>query len=174
MKKIKIYIVVLLISLTSFSLSAQNVVTSFLDKHGKDDNLEVVSIGKKMFEKMESLSSGTPELMDAIKGLENIYIVSSTDLSLTQEYYDSAYHLLSKSKGFEEISTVKDNEKDGLTVMIKESKGIVKELVLLSGQEKGFNLIALSGDIDLKTLAEYSQSLNIEGLDKLGRVEKVK
>jgi hypothetical protein len=157
----------------SISLSAQDFVASFLDKHEKDDNLEVVSIGKKMVEMMCGLSSDNAELQDVIKGLENICIVSSKDTISNREYYESAQQLLSKSKGFEEIfSTSGDNE--DLLVMVKESKGMVKELVLLSDQNDNFNLIFMSGNIDLNTLIKYSDNLNIKGLNNIRSVERNK
>ncbi|GHT29649.1 hypothetical protein FACS189432_08840 [Bacteroidia bacterium] len=157
----------------SISLSAQDLVAAFLDKHEKDDNLEVVSIGKKMVEMMCGLSSDNTELQAAIKGLENICIVSSKDAISNKEYYESAQQLLCKNKGFEEILSISGDNED-LLVMIKESKGIVKELVLLSGQDDKFNLIFISGNINLNTLIKYSENLNIKGFNNIRSVERKK
>jgi hypothetical protein len=173
MRKRQKYLLVVFFIQVSISLSAQDLVAAFLDKHEKDDNLEVISIGKKMVEMMYSLSLDSPELQDAIKGLENICIVTSKDTISNKEYYESAQQLLSKSKGFEKVLSIsEDNE--NLLVMVKESKGIVKELVLLSGQDDKFNLIFMRGDIDLNTLIKYSEHLNIKGLNNIRSVERTK
>jgi hypothetical protein len=156
--------------LGNFSLQAQDLVASFLNKHGKDDNLEIVSIGEKMLVLINNLTSENQELNEAIKGLENICIVSSRDTIAGKEYYESAQQLLSKSKGFEEILSL-GNENETLLVMVKESKGIVKELVLLSSKDSGFSLISMSGNIDLGTLIKYSGKLNIKGLDDLRSIK---
>jgi hypothetical protein len=155
--------------LIHFFVSAQDLVKTFLDKQGKDDNLEVISIGKKMLEMMSDLSSGNPELKEAIKGLDNIHIVTSKDSILNKEYYDFAWDLLGKSKGFEPILLLNEGDED-VIVMIRSVKGIITELVLLSDKGAGFNLISLSGNIDLNTLSKYSESLNIKGLNDLSPI----
>ena len=152
------------------SVSAQSIAFSFLDKHEKDDNLEVVSIGRKMLEKMCVLSSEDSDLQNAIRGLENICIVTSKDTVLNREYYHSAQHLLSKSKGFESLFSMNTKEEE-LVIMIKESKGHIKELVLLSDQPDGFNLISMTGNIDLDILIKYSEELNIGKLNGLRSIK---
>lgn len=154
----------------SVSVSAQDVIASFLDKHGKDDNLEVISIGKKMMEMMCNLVSDNPDLTEAIKGLETIRIVSSKDQDVNKEYYNSARKLLSKSKGLEELFSM-DEEDEELAIMIRESKGDVKELILLSEQSEGFSLISISGTIDLDVLLKYSEGLNIKEMNQLRLVK---
>ncbi len=152
-------------------VSAQDVVNAFVEKYTKDESLEIVSIGKKMFEMMGTLSSDNPDLMEVIKGLENIRIVSSKDPDLSPEYYKTAQELLSKSKGFEEILSSKENDEQTI-VVVKESKDVVKELVLITNGAKGFSMIALNGKINIKTLAKCAGTLNIKGLEKLGSVTK--
>ena len=157
----------------SLSVSAQDVIASFLDKHGKDDNLEVVSIGKKMIEMMNSLIIDAPDLKAAIKDLEAIRIVSSKDADVQKEYYNSALKLLSNTKGLDEYFSM--NEKDNeLVMMIRESKGSIKELVLLSELPEGFNLIYISGTIDLDVLLKYSESLTIKKIKNLNRLRSAK
>jgi hypothetical protein len=154
----------------SFSISAQSIAFSFLNKHEKDDNLEVVSIGKKMLEKMSRLTSEDSDLQNAIKGLENICIVSSKDTVLNREYYNSAQNLLSKSKGFESLFSMNTKDEE-LVIMIKESKGYIKELVVLSDQPDGFNLISITGNINLDVLINYSEVLNIQKLNGLRSIK---
>jgi len=168
MKKQGFFFLFLLMSLSG---SAQDVIASFLDKHGKDDNLEVVSIGKKMMEAIGMLTSDNPDLTKAIKGLETIRIVSSKDKDLNKEYYKSAQKLASKSKGLKEFFSMNEDDKE-LMVMIRESKGDVKELILLSEQADGFNLISISGAINLDDLIKYSESLNIKKLNKLRSIKR--
>jgi len=150
----------------SLSVSAQDIISSFIDKHEKDDNLEVISIGKKMMRTLDSLTTDNPDLKEAIKGLETIRIVSSKDRDLDGEYYDCARDLLSKSKGLKEILSINEEDKE-LIVMIRESKNLVKELILLSEKPEKFNLISISGNINLDVLLKYSEGLNIKQLKQL-------
>jgi hypothetical protein len=153
-----------------FSVSAQDVVTSFLDKHENDDSLQVISIGKKMIERMDTLTSDNPELKKAINGLETIRIVLSKDKELDDEYYDSARELLSESNGLEEFFSMNGKNTD-LIIMVRKSKGVVKELILLSKQQEEFSLIAITGKIDLDVLLEYSEGLTIKALKQLHTIK---
>jgi len=153
------------------SASAEDIIASFLDKHGKDDNLEIVTIGKKMMGSVCTLTSDNPNLAKAIKGLETIRIVSSKDQNVDKEYYQSAQSLLSKSKGLEELFSMNEENKE-LMVMIKKSKGNIKEIILLSEQSDGFSLIAISGKINLDDLVKYSDGLNIKELNQLRSVKR--
>jgi len=159
----------ILFSLITVSLQAQEIVNVFLDKHGKDEGLKVVSIGKKMFNLMQMDSVAAPELLEAINGLENIQILSSENSLLTEDYYNSAYNLLQKNKNFTELISI-DTEEETLIIMIKETKGIVSELVLLTQNAYHFNLISLNGDLNLDLLAKYSQNLGFQNLGELNTI----
>jgi hypothetical protein len=153
------------------SLLAQEIVSSFLDKYGKDENIEVVTIGKKMLDKMQSDSIADDNLQEAIHGLENINIISCKDKTLNNDYYDLAYDLLTKNKNFTELVSIHTGE-ESLIVMVKEAKGIVNELILLANKSGDFNLISLRGAIKLDMLAKYSQKLNFNELEKLKSHDK--
>lgn len=159
------------ISIFTSALSAQDIAASFLDKHGKDESLEVITIGKKMLEMMTELTAKDAELQEAIKGLESIRVVSAKDKNCGEKYYKTAYQLLQKNKDFEELLTARKAEEDTL-IMIRENRGKVKELVLLAGKKEKFSLICIVGNIDLKTLTKYAGKLKIDGLDKLSSIEE--
>jgi hypothetical protein len=155
----------------SLSVVAQSIASSFLDKHRKDDNIKVVSIGKKMFDKIEELSLGTPELLEAVKGLDNIQIITSEDEILDDEYFDSACTVLSKDKDYIELISI-DEETQQLIVKIKETKGTINELIVLSNNSDGFSLINITGEINLAVLAHYSSALDFKKLKELNCTEK--
>ncbi|GHU90428.1 hypothetical protein FACS1894155_08780 [Bacteroidia bacterium] len=170
MKKI---LLTILLSFLSYPAFSQEIANLFIEKFNNDDNLEIISIGKKMFQVMESVSSDNADFNKAIKGIEKIVVISSKDSILNNEYYNSAYEILTKKKnGFEPLLSTKEG-KDDLIVMAKESKGIIKELVLLQGDKSdNFSLITLCGDIDLKTLAKYSEKINLSGLKVLNSINE--
>jgi len=167
MEKCKLIFLLVWINL---SVSAQDVIASFLDKHEKDDSLEVISIGKKMMEMMDSLTFDNTDLKEALKGLETIRIVSSKDKDLSKEYYNSAQELLNKNKKLEEFFSMKGKNKE-LTIMIRKTKGDIKELILLSEQPEGFNLISVSGTINPDVLRKYSEKLKTKELNHLHSIK---
>jgi hypothetical protein len=166
----KIYSIVLF-SVFSLNIFAQDVVASFLDKYGKDEGLEWISIGKKMFDKMEKQSLGTPELRETIQGLENIQIITSEDAALSEAYYNSAIALLSKDTDYTELFSM-DMEDQQITVKMKGTKSAVNELIILLSNSDGFNLISMLGkNINLSLLAQYSLHAGWKDLQKLKNLE---
>jgi hypothetical protein len=154
------YYLCLVISFITFSLLAQEMSNSFLEKYGKDTSLEVITIGKKMLSSIISDSSiADSQLKEAINGVENILIISSKDKSLNNDYYRSAVTLITNNKNFRELLSI-NQEEESLLVMIKENKGIVHELILLSNRADIFNFISLKGNIKLDLIAKYSKNLD--------------
>jgi len=162
MKKI---ITVLFVCFVSIATSAQSVVVSFLDKYGEEDDIQVISIGKKMFNKMLDLSLGNPELQEAVKDLDNIQIIMSENSVLNDEYYDSACAILSKEEAFVELYSI-ENEQQRIIVKMKESNGGVSELIMLSHSPMYFNLTFITGNINLDVLAKYTTKAGLKELEK--------
>ena len=67
--------------------------------------------------------------------------------------------------------TVRDEESD-MRFMIQEKGGIITELLMIMGSDDSFLLLSLIGDIDLKQISKLSQSMDIEGFDKLENINK--
>jgi hypothetical protein len=156
------YMLLTAIILTNAAVNAQELASAFLNEYGKDNSLEVVTIGKKMLGMMIDMNSGEEDLTElqaAIKGLENICIVTSTDTALNAEYYNSCRQMM-KNKGFNSIFSSSEDPEDRFVIATKETKGIVKELALLFLDGEGeFSLIQITGNIDLNTLVKYSKNL---------------
>jgi len=55
--------------------------------------------------------------------------------------------------------------------MIRKTKGDIKELILLSEQPEGFNLISVSGTINPDVLRKYSEKLKTKELNHLHSVK---
>jgi hypothetical protein len=163
-------IVFILIITLSFPALSQTVVHSFLEKHGMDDGIDVISIGSKMLALIEEQSLATPELLEAIQGVDNIQIITSDDDLLNVEYYRSAFALLSKDKDFIELFS-SENKEQNLTVKVKKNKGVVNELIILSNDPDTFSLINITGNLNLESLAKYSTDLDFKELKKFNYSE---
>ena len=164
------FLLLVISSFISFSLQSQ-VIKSFLEKYGKEEGLEIVSIGKKMLNLMQCDSIASRELKEAIAGLENIKIVSSDDEVMNKYYYHSAYELISKDEKYTEVLSV--NQPDELLyILVKKTKEKkVDELIFLSSDNKNFYLISLTGDIQLDILIKYSGSTGVKELGKLNNIQ---
>jgi predicted nucleotidyltransferase len=76
-------------------------------------------------------------------------------------------------KNFTELMTVKEG---GETVkfMIRKDGKIIIELLLLINQEDEAGFISITGNIDLKSIAKLSKSMNIKGMENLQQLEQPK
>ncbi len=158
----------------SLTISAQDIVSLFLHVYDNDNDLELVTIGKKMLDIVKTMS-GNEEISQSLQGIENIRVISS-ESSNKNQYHETAFNLLTKKdSGYEELLSI-SNENETVLIMIKGSKKTVKELVVLSSgtmDKQKFNLISLSGQINLKELIKRAKSFNIKGLEKLDSVKNI-
>jgi hypothetical protein len=76
-------------------------------------------------------------------------------------------------KNFTELMTVKES---GETVkfMIRKEGKIIKELLLLINQQDEAGFISITGNIDLKSIAKLSKSMNIKGMENLEKIQQPK
>lgn len=164
MKKCFVLNIFILVSL--FSVSAQNIVSKMIDRYGDDDNFEVVTIGKKMINKMRSSEKGNAGFLQAINGLTSINVLSSKNRDIGNEYYNSARELMTRgNKGYKEMSPAEGGKEKTVVFINKgkiKEKGKVQELVLLSkNEQKAFEMIVFYGNINIQSLIKYSDHINL-------------
>jgi hypothetical protein len=72
---------------------------------------------------------------------------------------------------YKELMVVKEKGQD-LKFLVKDSNGRIVELLLIIGGEQDNALICIQGDdIDLKKINGLSKSMNIQGLEKLDKID---
>jgi len=141
------------------ALTAQEIISSFLEKHGRDEGIEYRSIGRKIFSEMKEQGLADSLLLDIVSQLDNISFIYSDDSSLESDYFGSSMDIMDKMKGFNSLYT---GEGDDTTVVLtKENKGIIKELVMIVSDMDGFNLISIKGNIPLESFLEYPDFMNL-------------
>jgi len=74
-------------------------------------------------------------------------------------------------KEYEELITVRDKT-DNIRFVIKESGGIIHELLMIAADKDGFTMMSFVGDIDLDKLARLSASMDIKGLEDLKNAKR--
>lgn len=169
MKKISL---ILFFCLLAWGISAQDFASTYIGKYG-DKGLEIVSIGKQMLSMVESMTSKDQELKEALQGLESIKIITAESKEQAQKCFKNAYGMLKKkSSGFEEIMSFRENEEETY-IMTREEDGIIKDLVFLSSEKGNLNMICLSGNINMSTLAKLASSMKLDKLNnKLDTAEQ--
>jgi len=172
MKAMKKYIMFTLLSVLTVTLMGQrSPVDDLFEKYNGREGFTSVYISSKMFSLLSRIDSEDQEfqnLVNRIKGIRILTIDSAKNVS----GINLSSELLKKlnTSGYEELMTVKE-ENEEVRFMIREIGGKIAELVMITGGE-GSSVVSISGDLDLKTIADLSGKMGIEELENLEKVKK--
>lgn len=177
MKQVLNSIVVMAFMLMSFSVAAQSPTDDLFDEYGSKDGFTTVHVTKELFSLFaeiseESEDAEVQEINEVVSGLDYIRILmydasDSTNADVLADFKSELAQV--KLKDFSELMTVKENDEMVKFMIRKEGKKI-KELLLLINQPDEAGFISITGNIDLKSIAKLSKSMNIDGLDELQRL----
>ncbi|SHG84748.1 protein of unknown function [Chryseolinea serpens] len=170
MKKIIAAVVLMLVATGGF---AQDAISKFFSKYQADESFSQVTVSSKMFGLFTNMEADTPEdkeVLNAISKLKGLRILAKEDARNARELYKEAFTLI-PMKDYEELLSVRDKDKD-MKFLIKESGGKISELIMIMGGTKDFMVMTLFGEIDLKQVSRIGKKMNVEGLEKLEKMNQ--
>lgn len=168
MKKTLLIFTILFISI--LGISQDNAIDKYYQHYANQEEFTKVTISGKMFELftyLETDDEDAKEVLNTIKKLSGMKMLICDSLGNGVSEYKSA--LTKMPKEYEVLMTIDDEDED-LTFLIKETKGIVSELLLVGGGEDNLFILSLYGIIDLKQISKLASHVNIEGLEHLKHV----
>jgi hypothetical protein len=163
--------IVLLILICRPAWAQEDVITRFFSQYEGKDDFTTVYITSKMFSLIAQIpeDEDEDEVMSVIRKLNGMRILSSEKSPLANELYDEAYKLLPRN-GFEDLMIVKNGNEE--TKFLVHQKGeIISEFVMLSGGNNNFTLISMTGNLLLKDISKLSKTMDINGFDKLDKLD---
>lgn len=161
-----------ILGMSSLSLAQSNVINKYFDKFATDESFTKVSVSSKMFSLFTELEAGSPEeeeFLKAVSKLKGMRMVMSDSTGGSAALYKEAVADVRKA-GFEELMMVQDADKN-LLFNIKESGGVITELLMVAGGKKAFAMISLYGEIDLKNISKIARTMNVSGLKDLEKLD---
>jgi len=169
MKKLILLSIITTITLSGFC--QRSPVDDLFEKYNGKEGYTSVYISSKMFSLLARIDSEDKDFQNLVSRIKSIKILS-IDSAANVSGVNFCNELLKKlnSTGFEELMTVKE-ENGEVRFMIHEVNGKIAELVMITGGE-GTSIVSISGDLDLKTIADLSDTMGIEELEDLGKVEQ--
>ena len=179
MKNVMLSILTVALIATGFNARAQSPTDDLFDKYGAKDGFTTVHVTKELFSLFaeiadESDEADVQEINNVIKGLEHIRILmydgsDETDVQTVADFKKQLENV--QLNNFTELMTVKEGD-EMVKFMIHKNGKKIKELLLLINQPMEAGFISITGDIDLKSIAKLSKSMNIKGLENLEKLEK--
>ncbi|HZY78935.1 MAG TPA: DUF4252 domain-containing protein [Cyclobacteriaceae bacterium] len=175
MKKLMVGAVMMMISLGAFAQG--DAITKFFTKYQDDETFSQVTVSSKMFSLLTDMEVDNPEdqeVINAISKLKGLRILAKDNARDGRTLYKEAMSLL-PSKDYEELMSVRDEDKD-MKFFIRSGTvpGKIAELVMVMGGSDDFMVLSLFGEIDLKQIGKIGSKMDIDGLDKLHKLDERK
>lgn len=171
MKRITTFAIALF--LTFGAMAQGEVVTKYFDQFSDNEEYVKASISSKMFSLFTELEAGTEEekeFLEAVSKLKGMKVLYGDSVANSSKLYREGIAEVKKA-GFEELMTVLDAE-ENFHFAIKEKGGIISELIMVSGGKKGFAVLSLYGEIDLKNISKIARGMNVQGLNGLDKLDE--
>lgn len=175
MKKL-ILIPLLLLAFVFRAQAQEDAIQRFFSKYMEDDRFSRVYISSKMMQMAggflknnsgnDKEAEGLGMLISKVKGIR---ILSSEEVDGMTLYKD-AMGTLTKNM-YEELMDVQEKGTN-LKFMVREEAGLVKELLMLSGDEKSFKLLSMQGNFTYEDLNMLAEKTNMPGMEQYGKGSK--
>lgn len=171
----RLFFIVCFIGLTTAIFAQNKSIDRVFDKYAGQEGFTTVYISKYMFSMFANLDEVEDEDMEDVQKifgkLNGIKILATEDGSPKGiNFYDEIMKDLPRSE-YKELMVVKDSESD-VVFLAREDGGVIVELLLIVSGDDDNALIAITGEIDLNTIAKLSKAMNIEGMEELENLEE--
>lgn len=165
-------LIILVFTALAGTLAAQSAVDKIFDKYAGKEGYTTVVINSFMFKFLSKIESSDPEyekFKKATTGIETIRILAQEGKG-TSSFAKELLQTLPR-KEYEELMVVKEANEE-VVFLVKEIEGRITEfLLIVSGSEEEDALIAITGNIDLETIASLSSGLDLPAMESLEELE---
>lgn len=164
---------VLTMVMAVFALGANaqdDAISKYFAKYTNDTTFMNINISGKMFQMISRLEVEDPQekqmMEESLGKIKRVQVLGKDKGVDGRKMYSEAIQLV-EGKGFEELMSVRDDDKD-IRFMIKESNNKIDELFMVMGGTKEFGMLSIVGDgIDLNALYKLSKNIGMEGFEEL-------
>lgn len=170
MKKLMIGAVMMLLSAGVFAQG--DAITKFFTKYQDDETFTQVKVSSKMFglfTNMEVTKPEDKEILDAISKIKGLRVLAKHETRDSRTLYKEALSMIPE-KDYEELMSVREKDKDMKFLIHDMGNGKIGELVMVMGGNDEFMVLSLFGEIDLKKIGKIGRKMDIDGLDKLEKM----
>lgn len=157
----------------TYSIMAQDAIDRYFSKYADDPEFTSITISSKMFGLFSNIETEDPdnkEVLDAMKDLTGIRIISSEDSESDVDYQKAIKEV---GKEYEMLMSVDDKE-EKVRFFVREESGEIAELFMVVGGKGHLFLMSISGIIDLEKISKISKNMNIGGMNYLENLDEDK
>jgi len=173
----KFLLIPLLLFAFSIKVQAQDdAIQRFFSEYMDDERFSRVYISPKMMQMAAGFlksNAGSDEdskdlgvLIQKVKGIR----ILSSDKVDGITFYKEAMGTLTKNQ-YEDLMIVEDKG-SSLKFMVREEGGLVRELMMISGEKDDFTLLSMLGNFTYEDLNLLAEKTDIPGMDLYGKGSK--
>lgn len=171
MKTISIAIGLLL---TTFLGAQTTPLSKLVDKYAGKDGYTYVYVTEYMFQLAAAFAEEEePEAKELMNSLDKLVVISAdkeTNATRSQRFADEVQAAMPKAD-YKVLLKVKDGG-DDVDIIAYEQADTIRELIITVKSEDEDLLLILTGNIDLKSIAKLSNTMDIDGLEHLKDVDE--
>ena len=164
---------VLTMVMAVFALGAKaqdDAISKYFSKYSSDESFMHINFSGKMFQMISKLEMETAEeqkmMEESLGKIKRVQVLGKEKDADGRKMYAEAIKLV-EGKGFEELMSVRDDDKD-IKFLIKESNNKINELFMVMGGNNEFGMLSIVGDgIDLNALYKLSKKIGMQGFEEL-------
>ena len=151
---------------------AQNAIDKHFKQYKAQEDVTKIHITSRMFElaahmELKDEDVKVAEFKKFISTIEEFNMIVKRETAESKTQYQSA---LKKIGGpYEELMSVEDKQ-GRFTLFIDESKGVVREVVMVGAGPQEFMVFSLTGAMDLKQLSRMAREVQSDGFQQMGRM----
>lgn len=179
MKKTVITLVMLIITGTWMNLTAQSTIDQLYKKYAGQKGFTSINISPEMFSMLSSFNTEdsaesakeAQNIMEQLSGLKML-VYEYDSLETNHAFLNDVKNLNKNVKDFSELMSI-NSEDEVVKFLVKKGKdGKVSEMLMLVFDKNEAMVMSLTGNLDMSTISGISKSLDIEGMDKLEKLDE--
>ncbi len=143
----------------------KSAIDTYFSEYSQNENFTSIKISPGLFKLMANMADDEDikEMRKAISNFQGIKILAYEGEGGTKalDYFQSADRTLVSNR-FEELMTIESGTDNVKFLVDQVDDEIIRELLLIAGDEEDFVLIDIKGDINLKAFADATESMEID------------
>ena len=177
MKKLLVTLIMLVFA-TAGIMQGQTAIDDLYQEYAGEKGFTSINISPEMFSFLAGLDMNdssdkakeTQDMVEKLSGLK--MLVYEPEKGQKNEAFLNEVRSLSKVKGYSELMSV-DSEKETVKFLAKKGPdGKVHELLMIVFDEEEAVVMSMTGLLDMKSISQISNSLGIEGMEKLEKLDE--
>jgi hypothetical protein len=177
MKKLSITLFVFIMSAMPLFTNAQTAIDGLYQKYAGKEGFTSINISPQMFQmlsgiNMKDSSKEALQAQEAIKQLKGLkmLVYEPKDSTKALDFYNEIKKTV-PMKAYSELMTVDGQDGKVKFLASQDSNGKIKELLMIVSGSDETLIMSLTGLIDMQTISEISNSINVQGMSNLQKLK---